>query len=119
MAKSGRKVFIRPISPTEKSLLVHKAVQSVKLRRGKNQPAVLQQPQLNTRGRKVTNGYGIGGMCGLVSLQNKLVADQKRVLPSGRRRIRIIESNEGRDTINTGRIGEMLGEEAKINIEIQ
>ena len=79
---------------------------------------MLQQPQISTRGRKVTNAYGIGMTC-LASLQNKLIADQQRVLPNNRRRIQIRESNEEADTINTARIGEMLGEEAKIDIEIK
>ena len=115
VTKPVKKLLTRPISPREQNLVLHKVVQSTKLRQGKNQPAVLQQPQLNTRGNKVKNGYGIG-MC--LSLQNRLVNDQPRVLPSGRRRIQIRESNEGIDTLNTGRIGVMQGEEAKLPADI-
>ena len=57
----------------------------------------------------MTNGYG---MAGFMRLQNKLIIDQSRVLPSSRRRIAIKDPDTDVD-LNTSRFGEQFGEEAK------
>ena len=66
----------------------------------------------------MTNAYGTIGVIRQQNKLDKLVADQTRVLPNRKTVIR--ESNEGTiDTINSTRLGEKYGEEAKRSVEIQ
>ena len=73
-------------------MLLEKIIQVTKNRNGRNKsPIPLQQPQLSTPGHRVANGYGLAG---LVRLQNRLVADQQRVLPIGRTRVTLKPDQE-------------------------